>query len=115
MAQDKDQFLACVNTRHGARQSSIHVRHAIKIPCSGSVKDILHLLLLLLLKKKKRILLCDVIENILLLFMKMFIVHMTMWWQALAINEHNLLEIILYHTFAKLVYCKLMNYTVFFF
>jgi len=80
MAQDKDQFLACVNTRHGARQSSIHVRHAIKIPCSGSVKDILHLLLLLLLlKKKKRILLCDVIENILLLFMKIFIVHMTMW------------------------------------
>jgi hypothetical protein len=54
VAQDKD---LCVNTRNGARQSSMHVRHAIKLPCSGSVKNILHLLLLpllLLLLKKER-------------------------------------------------------------
>jgi hypothetical protein len=68
-----------LKTTHGAHQSSMHVRHAINIPCSESVTDILHLLLLPLpLKKRKRIHLCDVIENI-LLFMKMFIVHMTMW------------------------------------
>lgn len=71
MAQDKDQFLACVNTLHGARYEMC--------ACKACNKDTMFKISKIHLafavtntttEKEREDLLCDVIENILLLFFK---------------------------------------------